>query len=229
MAVRQLEYMRFAFTDLSRDEGDSLIFSWKNMVLTIWREIFTLIRANLCFLLFCAPIVTIPAAVTALYGVCVDAIQGKQCAVFKNFLKTVRFQFFQSWGAFALLGVLEFIAAFGAWFYFSRGNLIAGALGLGMTAVAVVTLLAFPYCFCMLARVNLSLIQVLKNSFLMVFLNLKFSICGGVLAFALLTVLILFWLYMIPAILLCALALTAYLSCYFALYGLQNYVLTEQL
>lgn len=221
--------MKFVFTDLSRDEGDPLVFSWKNMVLTIWREIFTLIRANLCFLLFCTPIVTIPSAVTALYGICVDAIQGKKCIVFKTYLKAVRFQFFQSWAAFALLGILEFISAFGAWFYFTRGNLIFGVLGLGMTAVAVVTLLAFPYCFCMLARVNLSLIQVLKNSFLMVFLNLKFSICGGVLAVALLTVLILFWLYMIPTILLCALALTAYLSGYFALYGLENYVLTERL
>ena len=221
--------MRFGFTDLSRDEGDTLIFSWKNMILTLWREVFTLIRANLCFLLFCVPIVTIPSAITALYGVCVDAIQGKKCAVFKTFLKSVRFQFFQSWGAFALLGVLEFISAFGAWFYFTRGNLITGALGLGMTAVAVVAFLSLPYCFCMLARVNLSLWQVIKNSFLMVFLNLKFSICSGVLTIALLAILLLFWLYLIPATLLCALALTAYLSSYFTLYGLQNFVLTETL
>ena len=221
--------MRFGFTDLSRDEGDALVFSWKNMILTLWREIFTLIRANLCFLLFCVPIVTIPSAVTALYGVCVDAIQGKQCAVFKTYLKAVRFQFLQSWGAFALLGILEFISAFGAWFYFTRGNLLAGALGLGMTAVAVVTFLAVPYCFCMLARVNLPLWPAIKNSFLMVFLNLKFSVCSGVLTFALLTVLVLFWLYAIPMMLLCALALAAYLSSYFTLYGLQNFVLTEKL
>ena len=221
--------MRFGFTDLSRDEGDALVFSWKNLVLTLWREIFTLIRANLCFLLFCIPIVTIPAAVTALYGVCVDAIQGKRCAVFKTFLKTVRFQFFQSWGAFIPLGLLEFISVFGAWFYFTRGNLITGILGLGMTAVAVVTFLAVPYCFCMLARVDLPLWQAVKNSFLMVFLNLKFSICSGVLTIALLAVLVLFWLYAIPAILLCALALTAYVSGYFTLYGLQSFVLTEAL
>lgn len=221
--------MRFGFTDLSRDESEALIFSWKNMILTLWREIFTLIRANLCFLLFCVPIVTIPSAITALYGVCVDAIQGKKCSVFKIFLKAVRFQFFQSWGAFTLLGVLEFISTFGAWFYFTRGNLIAGALGLGMTAVAVVTFLSLPYCFCMLARIDLSLWQVIKNSFLMVFLNLKFSICSGVLTIALVAILLLFWLYLVPAILLCALALTAYLSSYFTLYGLQNFVLTETL
>lgn len=221
--------MRFGFTDLSRDEGDALVFSWKNMILTLWREIFTLIRANLCFLLFCMPIVTVPAAVTALYGVCVDAIQGKKCAVFKTFLKTVRFQFFQSWGAFALLGILEFIAVFGAWFYFTRGNLMTGILGLGMTAVAVVTFLAVPYCFCMLARVDLPLWQAVKNSFLMVFLNLKFSICSGVIFVALLAIMVFRWLQLVPLTLLCGLSLISYLSSYFALYGLQHFVLTEKL
>jgi len=221
--------MRFGFTDLSRDEGDALVFSWKNLVLTLWREIFTLIRANLCFLLFCIPIVTIPAAVTALYGVCVDAIQGKRCAVFKTFLKTVRLQFFQSWGAFIPLGLLEFISVFGAWFYFTRGNLITGILGLGMTAVAVVTFLAVPYCFCMLARVDLPLWPVLKNSFLLAFLNVKFSICSGVISVALLAIMIFYWLRMVPLTLLCGLSLISYLSGYFTLYGLQNFVLTEKL
>lgn len=221
--------MRFAFTDLSRDQEAALVFGWKNMILTLWREIFTLIRGNLCFLLFCVPVVTIPVAVTALHGVCVDAIQGKKCTVLKIFLKTLKNQFFQSWGAFLVLGILEFVTAFGAWFYFTRGNPLAGILGLGMTAGAVVTLLALPYAFCMLARVDLSLKNVLKNSFLLVFLNLKFTLCSGVLAFALLVVQVLFWLHMIPLTLLCGISLVTFLCSYFALYGLQNHVLTEQL
>lgn len=199
------------------------------MILTLWREIFTLIRANLCFLLFCVPIVTIPTAITALYGICVDAIRGKKCSVFKTYLRTVRFQFFQSWGAFALLGILEFISAFGSWFYFTRGNLITGALGLGMTAVAVVTFLAVPYCFCMLARVNLTLWPVLKNSFLLAFLNVKFSICSGVISATLLAIMFFHWLQMVPLTLLCGMSLISYLSSYFALYGLQHFVLTEKL
>lgn len=221
--------MRFAFTDLSRDKGEKLVFSWKNMFLTLWREVFVLIRTNLCFLLFCIPVVTIPAALTAVHGICVDAIQGKRSQVVRTFLNTLRSQFFQSWVLFGILSIMEFICSFGAWFYFTQGNLLTGILGLLMTAGAVVVVLMIPYCFCMLSRVDLALKDVIKNAFLLVFLNLKFSICSSVIALALLLVQSLFWLYLIPMFLLIGLSLTVYLSSYFSLYGLQKYVLTEDL
>lgn len=221
--------MKFAFTDLSRDEGETLVLGWKHLFVTLWREVYTLIKANLCFLLFCLPVVTIPAALTALHGICVDAVRGEKCRVMRTFLKTIRHQFFQSWGVFGILGVLEFVSAYGAWFYFRQGNPVTGVLGLFMTAVAVIVLLMIPYSFCMLARVDLTLKKVLKNAFLLVFLNLKFSICAGVLCLALLVVQLLWWLYLIPLILLIGLALTAYIGTYFSLFGLQKYVLTEEL
>ncbi len=221
--------MKFAFTDLSRDEGETLVLGWKHLFVTLWREVFTLIRANLCFLLFCVPVVTIPAALTALHGICVDAIRGEKCRVMRTYLKTIRHQFFQSWGVFLLQAVVEFIAAYGSWFYFQQGNIVTGILGLFMAAVAVVVLLMIPYSFCMTARVDLPLKDVLKNAFLLVFLNLKFSICCGVLCLVLLLVQLLWWLYLIPLILLIGLALTAYIGTYFSLFGLQKYVLTEEL
>lgn len=185
--------MRFAFTDLSRDKGEKLVFSWKNMFLTLWREVFVLIRTNLCFLLFCIPVVTIPAALTAVHGICVDAIQGKRSQVVRTFLNTLRSQFFQSWVLFGILSIMEFICSFGAWFYFTQGNLLTGILGLLMTAGAVVVVLMIPYCFCMLSRVDLALKDVIKNAFLLVFLNLKFSICSSVIALALLLVQLHHW------------------------------------
>ena len=202
--------MKFAFTDISRDEGEPLVLGWKHMFVVLWREVYTLIRANLCFLLFCLPVVTIPAALTALHGICVDAVRGEKCSVMKIFLKTIRHQFIQSWGVFLVLALLEFVSAYGAWFYFRQGNVVMGILGLFMTVVAVVTLLMIPYCFCMLARVDLPLKKVLKNAFLLVFLNLKFSICSGVIS-------------------LIGLALVAYFGSYFSLFGLQKFVLTEEL
>lgn len=221
--------MRFGFTDLSRDEGDRLVFGWKNLFLTLWREVYTLIRANLCFLLCCLPIVTIPPALTALYGVCVDAIRGQKCQVGKTFLKTIKTQFLSSWALFLGLAGVETVSCVAAWFYFTRGNWMLSLLGLMATAIGVVVLFMIPYCFCMLARVRLPLKQVVKNGFLLSFLNLKFSICSTVLAIAIVLVLVLWWLYLLPLILLIGEAFVAYLTGYFSLYGLQKFVLTEEL
>lgn len=221
--------MKFGFTDLSRDEAEKLVFGWKNLFVTLWREIFPLMRANLCFLLFCLPVVTVPPALTALYGICVDAIRGKKCSVFRTYLQTIREQFLPSWGLFLVLGLVEAVSVCSAGFYFRLGGLLFGLFGLLATAIGVIGLLMIPNAFTMLARVDLPLGKVLKNALLLSFLNLKFGICGGVLAIALLLIQGLFWLYLIPLILAIGLALTVYLGTYFSLYGLQTFVLTEEL
>ena len=136
--------MLFGYSDSSRAEGEPLVFGFKHMLKTLWQCVFPLMRLNLVFLLFCLPVVTIPPAVTALHAGCVDLIRGEKCKVFRVFLKTIRHQFFQSWCIFLILGVLEFVSAFGAWFYFQQGNILTGVLGLFMTALAVVTLLMVP-------------------------------------------------------------------------------------
>ena len=221
--------MKFGFTDLSRDEDEKLEFGWKNLFVTLWREIFTLMRANIFFLLFCLPVVTVPPALTALHGICVDAILGKKCAVFQTYLQTVRDQFLPSWGLFLVLGVVEVVSVIASVFYFRLGGWVFGLLGLLAAAIGVIGLLMIPSAYTMLARVDLSLGKVLKNALLLSFLNLKFGICGGVLTAALAIIQLLFWLYLIPLILAIGLALIVYFAVYFSLYGLQTFVLTEEL
>lgn len=221
--------MKLGFTDLSRDEGEKLEFGWKNLFVTIWREIFTLMRANLCFLLFCIPVITIPPALTALYGICVDGIRGKKCSTMKIFLQTIKTQFFQSLGIVLILAILEAVSIVAARFYFGLECWYGALLGVFTAAIAVIGIIMTHYCFCMLARVNLPMKQILKDAFLLAFLNLKFNICSTVLCIALLLVQILWWLYLLPVILTIGVALITYLSTYFSLYGLQKYVLTEEL
>lgn len=216
------------FKDVSISPSETLVLGWKNMFLVLWREIFTLLKANLCFLLWCLPVVTIPVAVTALHGICVDAIRGKDCRVMRTFWDTCKHQFFSSLCAAVCFASLEFISLYGAWFYFSRGS-FAFVFGLFLSAVAVVGWLMMPYCFCMLARVDLTFVQVLKNAFLLAFLNLKFSICSGVLTLTLAAAMVVFWLRLVPLILLCGFSLSVYIASYFSLYGLQRFVLTEEL
>lgn len=223
--------MKSGFTNPARTQEDIFMLGWKNLFKTIWREIFTLVKANLCFLLFCIPIVTMPAALCALHGVCVDAVRGKDCKVMGTFLHTIKSQLLQSWAVFLLLGLLEFISVYGAWFYFthSNGNWLLILMGLFMSGTAVITYLMLSCCYTMLARVDLTLGKVIKNSFLLTFLNLKFSICSGVITIAVIVFCSLFWLRVFPLLLLCAFSLVAYFATYFSLFGLQKYVLTENL
>ena len=167
------EFMRFEFTDTTRDVDGALVFGWKNMFVTMWREVFTLMKANVIFLICCIPIVTIPCAITALHGSCIDAIRGNGSKVTDAFKKTFRYQFFQSWFLFLSMIVLEFIAIYGTWFYFRQNIVVLRIFGVAMCVVAVVGYLMIPYAFCMLSKFDLSLMNVLKNSFLMVFLNLN--------------------------------------------------------
>lgn len=223
--------MKSECIDPIQAEEDAVVLGWKHLFLTIWREIFTLVKANLCFLLFSVPIVTMPAALCALHGVCVDVIRGRACKVPGTFLHTIKSQFFQSWAVFLLLGLTTFLSVYGAWFYFthSRGNWLILFMGLFMSGAAVIACLMPSYCYTMLSRVDLTLGKVLKNAFLLTFLNLKFSICGGVITATIIVLCIVFWLYVIPLLLLCAFSLVAYLATYFSLFGLQKFILTEKL
>ena len=223
--------MLFEYADPSRVEGESLVFGFKHMLKTLWQCTFPLIKLNLAFLLFCLPVITIPAAVTSLYAGCVDLIRGERVSVFRLYLKTIRTRFFSSWAVLFLLFVPCIWSILNAWFYFSNvsGQVLWLLPGLGMSTFAVILFLMLPYAVTMTARVDLRIPQILKNAFLLTFLNLAFSVCGSLLILLILVMSILYWLYAIPLTLLLTFALCGYINVYFSLYGLQKYVLTEEL
>ena len=80
----------FGYFDPSRAEEEPLRFGFKHLFLTLWGCVYPLMKLNLCFFLFCLPVVTIPAAVTALHAVCVDLIRGERVKVFRLFVSTVK-------------------------------------------------------------------------------------------------------------------------------------------
>lgn len=223
--------MKENITDRSAVQGERLELGWKDLFTTLWQEVFPLIKANLCFLLFCLPVVTIPAAFCAMHGICTDGIRGLRKGIFKTFWATIRSELLRAWGVMLPLGGAFAVAAIGAGIYFSERpwGIISLLPGLVLSSIALVCLMALPYAFTMLARMELRLPQLLKNALLLVFLNFKFSVCGGVIVLAIVVVQVLWWLYAIPAILLIGISLAFYFSTYFAFYGLQRFVLTEPL
>lgn len=221
----------FGYSDPSRAEGEPLVFGFKHMFKTLWQCVYPLMKLNLCFLLFCLPVITIPPAVTALHAGCVDLVRGERVKVFSLFLKTIRKQFFSSWAVLLILLVPCGLSIFNAWFYFSRVSeqILLLIPGLGMSAVAVILLLMLPYALTMLARVDLNIRKTIKNAFLLTFLNLPFSVCSSLLILLIVVLSVLYWLYALPLTVTITLALCGYIGVYFSLYGLQKYVLTEEL
>ena len=223
--------MKFGSTEYARREGEVLQLGWRHLFGTLWQEVFPLIKANLCFLLFCLPVITIPAAFCAMHGVCTDGIRGTRGAIFQSFWRTVRETFLQAWAVMLPLGGCFALSAVGAGVYFTQRpwGTLSLLPGLLLSSIALICLMALPYALTMLARMKLTLRQSLKNAVLLVFLNVKFSICGGVVVLALAAVQTLYWLYAIPVIVLIGISLCFYFSTYFVLYGLQRFVLTEAL
>ena len=223
--------MLLGYSDPSRVEGEPLVFGFKHMLKTLWQCMFPLMKVNLVFLIFCLPVVTIPAAVTALHAGCVDLIRGERVPVLRLFLKTVRTRFFSAWAVLLLILIPCVWSVLNAWFYFSKvsDQMFWLIPGLAMSTFAVILLLMLPYAMTMTARVDLRVFQILKNAFLLTFLNLAFSVCSSLLILFVLVMSILYWLYALPLTMLLTFALCGYIGVYFSLYGLQKYVLTENL
>ncbi len=220
--------MKFGFTDFPQD-GEARELGWKHMIQVLWRELFTLIKANVCFFLFCIPIVTIPAAVTAIHCICVDTIRGKPVKVIRIYWNVLKTQYLASLGALTVLSGLIALGCYGTRFYWEWPFPVPmmRMITLLPASFAVIGVLMIPYCFNMLACLNLSLGKILKNSFLLVFLNLRFSICGGVIGTALILLQIQFWLPLLPIILSCGIALSVYAASYFAFYGIEKFVVIK--
>lgn len=219
--------MKYEYTDQPDSQNTPLQFGWKNMFVGLWQDVFPLIKANLCFLLYCLPVVTIPVALCALHAACTDLIRGKKVKTFGLYKEMLKKDFFRAWGVFLAFITLESVAIYGATFYFDCISQVylAAIPGVLLTAVAIIGLLMVPYAFTMLARVDLPLPQVLKNAFLLAFLNLKFSTCSGLIVLLLFFLQYLYWLYLIPLIITCGIAIPFYFSTYFSLYGIKRFIL----
>ena len=223
--------MLLGYSDPSRVEGEPLVFGFKHMLKTLWQCMFPLMKVNLVFLIFCLPVVTIPAAVTALHAACVDLIRGERVPVLRLFLKTLRTRFFSSWAVLLLLVLPCSWSIVNAVFYFDKvSELLLWLIpGLCMSTIAVILLLMLPYAMTMVSRVDLRVLQICKNAFLLVFLNFPFTLCCSLLILLIVVLSVLYWLYALPLTALITFALCAYIGVYFSLYALQKFVLTEKL
>lgn len=128
-----------------------------------------LITANLLFVLFSLPVITLPAALTALNRVCVIIYKDGNIFLWDEFWKEFKRSFFRS----ILPGLGFALLLFGGYFFMSLGNgnlqlgfigVVFWAVGILMTTAAVIL---GEYFFVISAVLDIGVGGAMKNSLLL--------------------------------------------------------------
>ena len=145
-----------------------------NLYLTyFWQLMF----GNLVFLLACIPVVTIPAAFTALNRVCIKLIHDRYTLVWLEF----RDEFCRSFGRSFKIG-LPFVPVFFLSYYLLSLGMTNGGNPYGMLfsgvglLVGLLGLAVFQYAFVLNASLDLPAWAILKNSRALTFLGDRKSV-----------------------------------------------------
>lgn len=207
--------------DAPRKKGIALFFD------IFLREFFDLLKLNLLFLLFCVPIVTIPAAFTAMSKITVTMVRDENHFLWTDFWSEFKADFVKSLGAGALVFLGSGMGAFGLWFYnrmAANSLFFYFPLGLSLLFVMFLTIMGF-YIFPMIALVNLPLKKIIHNAFLLTFVcfhyNLLTIVIVGVLSFLCIG----FFPYTLPVLLLLWFSFINLMTTFCAYYGIQRYVI----
>ena len=210
-------------------ETENSMRTYPQFVTALYENIRDLVRLNLLFLLFSLPVVTAPAAYTAMTMSMQKLVRGEVRHVWSDFWDTFRRTFFRS----LLCGAAVFGPALLSLYVvpFYRAQLELSPLFLLPLAAAClasgILLGAGFYVFPMLAAVDLPLGHIFRNALSLVFLRLWQTLVG-LAVIAVLTALVIVTL---PVSLLLLLALYFSLCCAVATYtgwgGILDYVLKE--
>ena len=136
----------------------------------LWRELVSLISLNLLFVLTCIPVITIPAAVTAMNRITCTIVQDQNYFLWQDYWKTFKRDFGKS-----LLGGLVFGVGFvlfalaGLVYYNIFGqSVIFTIIQAFVACFLIIIYLASTYYWTMLAFVDLPFKTLLKNSLIIV-------------------------------------------------------------
>ena len=146
---------------------------------TLWRELFPLLKLNLLFLLSCVPIVTIPAALTAMNRITVTMVRDRNYFMLSDYWDAFKRDFWRSLLVGLLIAVLAAILGISTWFYYMLAQasnkfflVFAGAsLGLLITLMG-----GAMYFFPMLAMVEMPVKKMMINSVILFYSCFKRSL-----------------------------------------------------
>jgi len=191
-----------------RETGLTLLFH------VFIKRLLSLIALNLLFCVSVLPVVTLPNALTALYRCIGLILREEDFPLVKTFFEAFKSEFFKTLAAGWIVLLLFFGAIYGAVFYWSVSASLSLLFALLCTVMALYLYTANCNLFYMLSRVRLPLGALLKNAFLMVFLQPIGRTAVCLLSFLVLAASAWWFPRTLPVVILIACSFAALLACY---------------
>jgi len=128
---------------------------------------------NLLFLICCLPIVTIGAALSAMYSVCLQEARKEYGYKIRSFIKNFKLNFLPSTGLFVILFAVLAILLFNLEFWFHLNTIVGNVLFVVLLIPTFCFVVGFIYAFPLIARFQNNIRQTIKNSILLALMNRK--------------------------------------------------------
>lgn len=133
-------------------------------VIAFLNKMTDLILLNILYIICCIPIVTIGAATTAMYYVCLISIRQGDGYVAKRFFQSFRREFKQAtllWIPMLLIGIL---LGFDLFFWYQMGTMFSKVMFVLSMVVTVFFVMVGLYVFPMLSKFECDALQTVKNA-----------------------------------------------------------------
>ena len=157
---------------------------------SIGEDFSLLIKLNIVFLIACVPVITIPAALTAMLKILTERVRGRETDLLPDFILYFRVSFFTSLRTGIFLAAAAVLFGYILWFYgtaASASRVILSALR-GAAALQIVILyLLSCYLWVIEAVADLPFGTALKRAFQMMIVYVRqslLSLLAGILIFA---------------------------------------------
>lgn len=195
----------------------------------LWRELFELIKLNLLFLLFCVPIITIPAAIAAMSKVTTKMVRDENHFLWSDFTGAFHDEFLPATLGGWLLNLIMLGSVASGFFYInlSTTNKLMMIPLIITTCVSFVATVSSFYFYPMITSVDLPLKRTLKNSFLLSFVCVGPNVIAGGIFFVSTALCVMFFFPAVPVILSIGCALLNFICTFVAYGGISKYVLQE--
>ncbi len=192
----------------------SHLFDQDNPVMAFLGRVGDLVWLNILTILCCIPVITIGAALTALYYVSIKMVRNEEGYLTKSYFKSFKENFAQATVLWILMLLLFGVA--GADFYYISmlGSSAAFVMRIVVCAVFFFFLCSSIYWFPLLSKFENSIKNTVKNACLVGISHFPKTFCILVLYIFFVTAYVLFWIRMIPLIFLVGISLPVYLSSY---------------
>lgn len=210
--------------DAPKKKGLALFFE------ILWREFWTLLKLNMLFIVFCIPVITIPASITAMSKITLTMMRDKNHFLFRDFFGCFKKEFFKSLGAGAIIFVVLLLSVFGVWFYSnleSLGWLRMIPAAIGVFCVIIISLMG-NYVFAQIAYLEIPFGKMFKNAFYLVFVCIKRNLIVLLINAPLLVLGIGMLPYSLPAFVMIIFSLSNFIAMFHAYPAMDKYLAKQE-